>query len=336
MHTSILKRPCYDEPTSPNLAKINPSEVIMRHAFIMDPLEKVKPWKDTSYFIMLAAAQKGHDVCFLQQQDLFLVHDQLRANVVWLRVNDDHEQPFTQLKTESLSLATMDAVWLRTDPPFDRRYFYSTLLLDFLPERVQVLNRPEGVRNWNEKLAALKYPEFTPNTCISNRVRELADFSTKHDRITIKPIDGFGGKGIFFYSNGDDEILLNEATHDGSHWVIAQEFLPAAAQGDKRILLINGEPIGGILRLHAQGEELNNLDMGGTAVASELEKDDLAICAVVKQGLVEQGVFFAGIDVIGGKLIEVNVTSPTGLQELSHFSDTPHHHHMIDTLLDQA
>ena len=279
---------------------------------------------------MLAASQQGHEVCFLQQHDLFLQHDQLYASVIWLQVNDDHDRPFTQLKSATIPLADVDVVWERTDPPFNRRYFYTTLLLDFLPSHVKVLNRPEGVRNWNEKLAALKYAAYTPDTCISNNTARLAEFSTKHDRITIKPIDGFGGKGIFFYSVGEDKSLLQEATHQGSHWVIAQEFLPAAAQGDKRILLVNGEPIGAILRVHAEGKELNNLDMGGSAVPCELDEDDIEICQALKQGLIDQGVFFAGIDTIGGKLIEVNVTSPTGLQELSQFSGIDHHHAIID------
>lgn len=302
----------------------------MRHAFMMNALETVKPWKDTSYFLMLAASQKGHEVCFLQQHDLFLKHDQLHATVVWLSVNDDYDQPFTQLNTETIALDSMDAVWERTDPPFNRRYFYTTLLLDFLPSRVKVLNRPEGVRNWNEKLAALKYPQYTPETCISNDVETIAKFSIQHQRITIKPIDGFAGKGIFFYQNGDDTLVLSKATQQGSHWVIAQEFLPAAAEGDKRILLVNGEPIGGILRLHAEGKELNNLDMGGKAVPCDLDENDIEICKALKQGLVKQGVFFSGIDIIGGRLIEVNVTSPTGLQELSRFSGVDHHHNIID------
>ncbi len=304
----------------------------MRHAFIMDPLETVKPHKDTTYFLMLAAAERGHEVCACQQSDLFLQHDQLYAKVQWLQVNDDKNTPFEVLKTETIALATTDAAWLRTDPPFNRRYFYTTLLLDFLPPKVKVLNRPEGVRNWNEKLAALYYPQHTPQTCIANQVSELEAFSKQHDRITIKPIDGFGGKGIFFFSDGDDLKLLEQATYAGSHWVIAQEFLPAAAEGDKRILLVEGEPIGGILRVHAKGEELNNLDMGGKAIPCELDEDDLAICAALKPGLIEQGVFFVGIDVIGGKLIEVNVTSPTGLQELSAFSGIAHHHRIIEKL----
>ena len=305
----------------------------MKHAFIMNPLEGVKPWKDTSYYIMLAAYERGHEVCYLDQQDLYLDHDQLMAKVKWLEVNASHETPFEVIAETTTSMAGIDVIWLRTDPRFDRRYFYTTLLLDFLPESAKVVNRPQGVRDWNEKLSAIYFPDLTPKTCVSNKVEELKQFAARHDRITLKPIDGFGGKGIFFYRHGeDDELLLLNATHQGEHWVIAQEYLPAAEQGDKRILVVDGEPIGAILRVHAEGQELNNLDMGGKAIQVELDADDLAICAALKPSLIEMGVFFVGIDVIGGKLIEINVTSPTGLQELCQFSGIAHHHNMIKLL----
>lgn len=305
----------------------------MKHAFIMDPLEKVKPWKDTSYFLMLAAYDRGHEVCYLDQQSLYLEHDQLMARVSWLKVQDDHESPFEIINEVTVSMAEMNVVWLRTDPPFDRRYFYTTLLLDFLPSDVKVVNRPDGVRDWNEKLSAIHFPAHTPKTCVSNKLEELKQFAARHDRITVKPVDGFGGKGIFFYTQGKEpESLLDKATHDGAHWVIAQEYLPAAKEGDKRILMVDGDVIGAILRVHAAGEELNNMDMGGKAVATELDKDDLAICEAIRPQLVEKGVFFVGIDVIGGKLIEINVTSPTGLQELSKFSGIAHHHNIIQRL----
>lgn len=305
----------------------------MKHAFIMDPLEGVKPWKDTSYYIMLAAYERGHEVGYLDQRDMYLDHDQLMARVKWLRVNVDHETPFEVIAETATSMAGIDVVWLRTDPPFDRRYFYTTLLLDFLPRSCKVVNRPQAVRDWNEKLSAIHFPALTPKTCVSNKVEELKQFAARHDRITLKPVDGFGGKGIFFYRhNEDDEALLLKATYQGEHWVIAQEYLPAAEQGDKRILVVNGEPIGAILRIHAEGQELNNLDMGGQAVQVELDADDLAICAALKFRLIEMGVFFVGIDVIGGKLIEINVTSPTGLQELCQFSGIAHHHNMIELL----
>ncbi len=249
-----------------------------------------------------------------------------------LDVHDDTENPFTIIETISINLGDMDAVWIRTDPPFDRRYFYTTLFLDNLPEGTRVLNRPSGIRNWNEKLAALHYPEFTPKTVVTRDINQIKLLAERHQKITVKPIDGFGGKGIIFYADGDDENQIRDATRQGSHWVIAQEYLSAASLGDKRILLLNGEPLGGILRLHAEGVELNNLDAGGSANPTVLDQRDLEICSAMKEGLIEQGEFFAGIDIIGGMLIEVNVTSPTGLQELCRFNKENYHHQIIAAL----
>ena len=304
----------------------------MKHAFIMNPLEGVKPWKDTTYFLMLACVERGHKVCYLDQNSLWLNHDTLCATVSWVNVHDDIENPFTIIETESIELGDVEAIWVRTDPPFDRRYFYTTLLLDYLPGSTRVLNRPSGIRNWNEKLAALFFPEFTPKTVVTNNVDEIKSMASRHPRITVKPVDGFGGKGIVFYSDGDDDREIRKATHQGSHWVIAQEYLADASRGDKRILLLNGEPMGGILRLHAEGVELNNLDAGGTANPVSLDQRDLEICAAIREGLIEQGVFFAGIDIIGGMLIEVNVTSPTGLQEMSSFNQEDYHHQIVAAL----
>jgi glutathione synthase len=304
----------------------------MKHAFIMNPLEGVKPWKDTTYFLMLACVERGHEVCYLDQTSLWLNHDVLCATVSWVNVNDDTENPFSIIKTETMELGDVEAVWVRTDPPFDRRYFYTTLLLDYLPDRTRVLNRPSGIRNWNEKLAALFYPEYTPKTVVTNNVDEIKSMAGRHKRITVKPVDGFGGKGIVFYTDGDDDREIGEATHQGSHWVIVQEYLAEASLGDKRILLLNGEPMGAILRLHADGVELNNLDAGGSANPVSLDQRDLEICAAIREGLIEQGVFFAGIDIIGGMLIEVNVTSPTGLQEMSRFNQEDYHHQLIAAL----
>ncbi len=304
----------------------------MQHAFIMDPLEGVKSWKDTTWFLMRGCQDRGHEVCYLDQQWLLLDHDQLFSKVLWVNMTDDPDSPFEVLSEEVIALAQTDVVWLRTDPPFDRRYFYTTLLLDRLPSTTRVLNRPEGVRNWNEKLAALEFPKFTPQTIVSSSVKEIKRFAEEQGKLTVKPIDGFGGKGIVFYEIGDDDEALHQATHQGAHWVIAQEYLPEASQGDKRILMLEGDVLGGILRLHAEGHELNNLDQGGTANPVELNEHDLQICAALKPRLIEQGIFFVGIDIIGNKLIEVNVTSPTGLQELSRFHDTPYHHQIIAAL----
>lgn len=298
----------------------------------MGSLERIKAWKDTTYFLMRACVERGHEVCHLDQRSLWLNHAALHARVCRVDVHADHEKPFTVIESAAINLGEADVVWVRTDPPFDRRYFYTTLLLDYLPARTRVINKPSGIRNWNEKLAALVYPEFTPQTLITSDIGQIRAMAERHHRITLKPIDGFGGKGIVFFANGDSDRVLIEATHQGNHWVIAQEYLPAAAAGDKRILLLNGEPLGAILRLHAAGSELNNLNMGGSANPAGLDQRDLEICTAIKSGLMEQGVFFAGIDIIGGMLIEVNVTSPTGLQELSRFNQVDYHHQIIAAL----
>ena len=306
----------------------------MKFVFIMDPLEGVKAHKDTSYLLMLAAHQLGHEVHHLNQNDVYLEHDQVMACVTTVEVHENHEQPFTGQSRQTVNLADVDVIFIRTDPPFDRRYFYTTLLLDYLPKRVKVINRPQTLRDWNEKLAALNYPELTPRTLISNSVEQIGIMLKAHQKLTVKPVDGHGGQGIIFIEQGDadwQEKVLH-ITHNETQWVVAQEYLAAASQGDKRILLVNGEAIGGILRVHAHGVELNNLDAGGSAHPCELDEYDLRICAAVKNDLAEKGVFFCGIDVIGGKLIEVNVTSPTGLRELTQFSGINYHHQIIQML----
>ncbi|MXY64807.1 MAG: glutathione synthase [Gammaproteobacteria bacterium] len=298
----------------------------------MDPLGSVKPWKDTTYFLMRACVERGHTVGYADPGWLSLRHDEPYSRIQWLDVRDDHDVPFTVLADETVPLSRADAVWLRTDPPFDRGYLYTTLLLDFLPPTTRVINRPQGVRDWNEKLAALAFPRYTPRTLVSNSVEEILAFADRIGRITVKPVDGHGGKGIVFFSPGEDPSPLEAATRAGQHWVVSQEYLPAAREGDKRILLLQGDPLGSILRVHAEGVELNNLDQGGSAQPVDLTPRDREICAELKPALVSRGIFFAGIDVIGGQLIEVNVTSPTGLQEMSRFAGESLHHRIISAL----
>jgi glutathione synthase len=306
----------------------------VKHAFIMDPLERVKAHKDTSYFLMLAADQRGHEVFYLNAVDLALDHDRVMASLQRLRVNDNVDNPFAVEPARWQALDEMDVVWIRSDPPVDRSYIYTTLLLDLLPERVRVVNRPSTIRDWNEKLVALRYPDWTPRTIVSRDSGRIRIFAEKFSRVTIKPIDGHGGSGIIFVTAADSDFdsTINEATRQGRHWVIVQEYLEAAHDGDKRILLLEGQPLGAILRLHADGVELNNLDQGGTAVASSLTERDHVICQALGDDLRAYGVVFAGIDVIGGMLIEVNITSPTGLQEMTRFDGRLYHEEIITSL----
>lgn len=307
---------------------------LMKIAFLMDPLETVKAYKDTTYYLMLAASERGNEVFYFNQSSMQARNSGVTAAMKRLNVRASIEHPFEVLERQNADLSAMDAIIVRTDPPFDRSYLYSTLLLDLISSNTVVVNRPSGIRNWNEKLAAMLYPSLTPATLISNETNEILDFVNLYERVTIKPVDGHGGKGIYFLEPGDtgNAHTVNQLSRNGSHWIIVQEYLPEAQQGDKRILLLEGDPIGAVLRVHAEGKELNNLDQGGEAVAAEMDDRDYEICGAIKDGLIEQGIFFCGVDVIGGKLIEVNVTSPTCLQELCRFSGVSHHHRIIERL----
>ena len=306
----------------------------MKHAFIMDPLDRVKPSKDTSYFLMLAAQERGHDVYHVNPSHLSIDNGRVITKLVQVQVNQSHLKPFVILRTGWEYLDDVDVVWIRTDPPVDRGYFYATLLLDFLPSTVRVINRPSTIRDWNEKLAALKYPDWTPSTMVACDIESIINFSKEYKRLTIKPLDGHGGNGIIFVRSSDQDLIkkIQMATNGGKHWVIVQEYLEAAQEGDKRILLLNGKPIGAMLRLHKEGHELNNLDQGGTPIRSTLDSSDHNICETLENDLRKNGVVFAGIDIIGGRLIEINITSPTGLQEMARFDERSYHHDVIKSL----
>jgi glutathione synthase len=301
----------------------------------MDPLEKVKPHKDTSYFIMLAAKERGHRVFYLPPQKLFARHGEAWGNLEEVDVHDDQEKPFTRSQPQDRPLGDMDVVMIRTDPPFDRAYSYVTLLTDLVPPTTRVVNNPQALRDWNEKLAALHFPDLTPQTLITREADRIIAFMNEvGGRITVKPVDGHGGRGIVFLEKDDTNLdqLIEFSTNGGSHLVVAQAYVPEAKEGDKRILLIDGEPIGAILRVHQEGKELNNMDAGGTAHPTALTERDLAVCDALREPLRQRGVYFAGIDLLGPYLIEINVTSPTGLQEVSRFNNQPYHHKLIEGL----
>lgn len=306
----------------------------MKIAFVMDPLEKVKAHKDTSYYLMLAAKQRGNEVFYFNQATMQTTGCSVDAVCSRLDVHPSVEKPFSVLETKRTDLSQMDVIFIRTDPPFDRAYSYATLLLDLIGGDTLVVNRPSGIRNWNEKLASLLYAQYTPDTLVSRQQEEIMSFARRYRRVTLKPVDGHGGEGIDFFCHDDADAIQKTAaqTHSGRHWVIVQEYLQAATVGDKRILLVDGDPVGAVLRVHAEGMELNNLDQGATAVPAKINDAELEICRAIKPGLLQQGIFFCGIDVIGDRLIEVNVTSPTCLQELCRFSETDHHHNIIERL----
>lgn len=306
----------------------------MKICFLMDSMETVKFEKDTSWILMVAAAQRGLEVHHLFQENLFLEDGVAKGRTQVVTVNSPDS--FDMSEGQVIELSKMKAVIIRKDPPFDRRYFYSTLLLDFLPPTTKVINRPQALRDWNEKLSALKYPEFCPRTLISGRGEEILEFAKNHGDVILKPVDGHGGRDIHRLNISQrDElmIIIKRLTHDGSRKIVVNPYLKEAEQGDKRILLVDGKPLGGILRKAEKPGALNNLDQGGKAVPCELTERDLEVCARLGPDLVQNGLFFVGIDMLGPWLTEINVTSPTGLQELIRFSSVDHHLAVIDELI---
>ena len=292
----------------------------MKIAFLMDPLESMNLNKDTSYALMKAALQLNAEVYHFMLGDLSLKGDQPLGRLRKLAGLAADGRPVVG-DTQVMNLNELDAIWIRKDPPFDRRYFYSTLFLDFLDPKVFVINRSASLRDLNEKLAALNFVRDVPKTLISSDRLEILEFVAQFSKSVLKPLDGFGGKGIEFVS-ADDEGLdekIDQLTHQGSRWIVVNDFVEGAKLGDKRILLVEGEPIGAILRKSETGE-LHNMDQGGKAHPAELTEVDKRVCADMKPFLIENKLFFVGIDMLGDSLTEINVTSPTGLQELSRFS----------------
>lgn len=306
-------------------------------AVIMDPLSSINYDKDTSYFLMLAAQDLGHNVYHIDQKDLFLRHNELWSKVSKVKISLEPKPKAEVVEESFIALKEMKLIFVRTDPPFDRRYFYTTLMLEHLPPSTLVANSPQILRDWNEKLAALEFPEYTPDTLMAARWEPILEFANeKSSRLVIKPVDGNGGKGIDFTSTDDPELKnkMAKATSNFERQVVLQRYVPEAPKGDVRVLFLKDKILGAFIRIHAEGQELNNLDQGGTAHSWELTPRQKDICEVVGKKMYDRGVYFTGIDFLGDMLIEINVTSATGLQELTRFSGKPLHHLVISSLID--
>ncbi len=293
----------------------------MRITFVMDPLANVNIDADTTFAFMLAARERGHDVFYTRQQDLFARGDIAGAVVQRAdvrRVQGDH---YTLGEPERVELHSMDVVFQRTDPPFDIAYLHAVHILELAEERgALVINKPSGLRAANEKLYALHFPSVIPETLVSSSKDEILSFAAEQGgKCIIKPVDGHGGEAVFLLDVDDrnKNALIEVMTKHGSLRAICQRYLPDARRGDKRIIMLDGEPLGGILRVPRADEHRGNIHVGGTVVHTELTPRDLEICATVGPRLRADGLYFVGLDVIGDYLTEINVTSPTGIQELS-------------------
>jgi glutathione synthase len=290
--------------------------------FLMDPLEQVLVHHDTTFALMLASQARGHRLLVFGQEALFHQGGQVHARAREVQVVAEQGQHFTVVAEHpELPLGVLDVVWLRKDPPVDVPFLHATQLVEAAGGRSPLyVNSPSGLRDANEKLWALHFPELTPETLVSRDLAALRAFvdSAKEGAI-VKPVDGHGGEGVVLLRKDDRNTasILELLTARGRDWVVAQEFVPASRQGDKRILLLDGEPLGAILRVPLETDHRANMAVGGQAVKTSLTPRDREICQKLAPALHRAGLVFVGLDVIGDFLIEVNVTSPTGLAELA-------------------
>lgn len=301
----------------------------MNFLFVMDPLETVDVCKDTSYIFMAGAVRRGHRVHYVPAGGISLDRGRVVFDALPVVPTLKQERPFdrgtwTRLSSDTAQRGTepdraVHAVFIRSDPPFDARYLMDTWLLDRLPTHVPVINSPSGIRTVNEKLWATQFTDIIPPTCVTAGESLYRDFLNEHGKIVAKPTDGHGGQGVFIVERGESNagVIFETLTAHGSREVILQPYVEEAARGDKRILLLDGEPLGAVLRLHAEGEHRNNLFVGGKPMPSHITGRDEQIIRTLRPHLRALGLHFVGIDVIGDYLIEVNVTSPTCLQEIN-------------------
>ncbi|WP_427453076.1 glutathione synthase [Litorimonas sp. WD9-15] len=292
-------------------------------AFQMDPMESVDINGDTTFALAEEAQARGWTMWEYGPEHLTYDRDRILARARPMTVQRDQSQPAIFGERELIDLATdIDVVWMRQDPPFDMSYITATHLLERLEGQTLVVNDPKWVRDCPEKILPLDYPDLMPATLISRDKIAIDAFRAEYKDIILKPLYGNGGAGIFRVKEGDPNYssIFEMFMESSREPIIAQAFLPDVSKGDKRILIINGEPIGAINRVPQKGETRSNMHVGGKAVPTELTEDDLRICRAIGPMLKERGQILVGIDVIGDKMTEINITSPTGVQELKRFS----------------
>ena len=296
----------------------------LKIAFQMDPIETVNIDADSSFRLALEAQARGHELFYYTPDQLAFESGVITARGWPLQVRRDADNFFTLGERQKVDLAGFDVVWLRQDPPFDMGYITTTHLLDMIHPETLVVNDPFWVRNYPEKLLVLRFEGLTPPTTIARDLETIREFKAAHGDIILKPLYGNGGAGVFRLGPEDKNLTsLHELfTGINSEPLIAQKFLPDVAGGDKRIILVDGEPVGAINRVPAKGETRSNMHVGGRPEKVGLTARDREICAQIGPLLREKGQIFVGIDVIGDYLTEINVTSPTGIQELERFDGT--------------
>lgn len=304
----------------------------MRHLFILDPLDRLHVDGDTSIAFIREAWRRGHTVETCEVGDL---GQRDGAPFVRAAVTSAGERAWAEVEAARIApLSGYDAVWMRKDPPLDDAYLFATLLMSRADGPVMV-NDPAALRDENEKLFALEFPELCPTTLVSRDVQDLLAFRDElGGEMIVKPLDGNGGRDVFHITPGDRNAraIVEAGTDHGRRLLMAQRYLPAVRDGDKRIILIEGEPAGAVLRIPAADDARANLHVGGRAEHAELSDRDREICARIGPRLREKGVVFAGIDVLGAHLTEINITSPTGVREIRDLSGVALERQVLDAV----
>lgn len=297
------------------------AEQPLRVGVVMDPIESIKPHKDSTLAMLLAAARRGWQLGYMRLDDLELVDGEAAATVRPLTVQDDTRRWFTLADPDHIPLHQLDVILMRKDPPFDMEYVFSTYILERAAlAGVLVVNEPRSLRDVSEKVFTAWFPDLCPASIIARDMKRLRAFAHRFERTVAKPLDGMGGKSIFVMSRGDknSSVILETLTEHGQRYAVLQEYVPEIEEeGDTRLLLVDGEPVPyGLARIPAQGEFRGNLAAGGRGVGRPITAAERALCERVGPELKRRGILFAGLDAIGGRLTEVNVTSPTCIREL--------------------
>lgn len=291
----------------------------MNFLFLMDPLNTVSMEKDTTFALMLGAHRKGHKIFYIPDGGISFREGQLFFTATPVVPQRNAEQPFIEQEPLLLEETDVHVIFIRNDPPFDLQYLFNTWMLDKLTHRVPIINSPHGIRTVNEKIWATQFTSIVPKTLVSRQKDDLLDFIHDFKHVVAKPANGFGGQGVFQFKEGDlnTNVILETLTGWWKNDIIIQQYLPEAQIGDKRILLLDGEPLGAVLRVHSKDDHRNNFFAGGKPHAAEITERDEEIIETLAPHLQRLGLSFVGIDIIGDYLIEVNVTSPTCLQEMN-------------------
>ncbi|WP_025821770.1 glutathione synthase [Shewanella marina] len=293
---------------------------MIKLGIVMDPISGINIKKDSSFAMLLAAQARGYELYYMEMQDLAMLDGVAMGKMAKLTVKDDPQDYYQLEAAVDTPLSELNVILMRKDPPFDTEYIYATYMLERAEELgTLIVNKPQSLRDANEKLFTAWFSEFTPTTLVSRDAARIRDFYAKHQDIIVKPLDGMGGSSIFRIKPNDANlgVIIETLTNHGQQYAMAQTFIPEITQGDKRILVVDGEPVPyALARIPMKGETRGNLAAGGTGVAQPLSESDFAIARAIGPELKKRGLIFVGLDVIGDKLTEINVTSPTCIKEI--------------------